>query len=185
VKRSIIIPQEIEARVHAYLFQNELEQGAFLFAEIVETSESIRMEVRDAYLVPPEGWRVQMDVYLEMTDEERARIMKMAREGNFAAIDCHSHPGTTTEVEFSRSDRSGITDFAPYVQWKLSGKPFAALVWGTESLDGVIWHGDFRDAHRIDEVVLVEGTEERRVVPRATWFERRPKAWKGRSTYAI
>lgn len=116
MKRSIIIPQEIERQVRAYLFRNELEQGVFLFAHPVETEESLRLEVQDAYLVPPEGWRVQLAVYLEMKDEERAKIMKMARDGGYAVIDCHSHPGSGEDVEFSLSDRAGITDFAPYVQ---------------------------------------------------------------------
>lgn len=180
MKRSIIIPQEIERQVRAYLFRNELEQGVFLFARPVETEDALHLEVQDTYLVPPEGWRVQLEVYLEMKDEERAKIMKMARDGGYAVIDCHSHPGSGKEVEFSLSDRAGITDFAPYVQWKLGGKPFAALVWGENSLDGVLWHGDFKQVQRIDEVVI-DRKEPTVIIPRATWFEQRADTWYGRS----
>jgi hypothetical protein len=180
MKRSIVIPQKIAKRLRAHLFQNRLEQGAFLFAHAVESDGAISMKVQDVYLVPPEGWRAQLEVYLEMTDEERAKIMKMARDGGYAVIDCHSHPGSDDDVEFSLSDRSGITDFAPYVQWKLSGRPFAALVWGEESQDGVMWNGDFHEAQRIDEVTI-SGRKKIVLYPRATWFEYRPVTWQGRS----
>ena len=86
---------------------------------------------------------------------------------------------TVAEIR-SLNDRAGIRDFAPYVQWKLGGKPFAALVWGENSLDGVMWHGDFKQAQRIDEVVI-ERKEPTVIIPRATWFEQRLNTWYGRS----
>src|SRR5204862_2134353 len=130
-------------------FQNEVEQGAFLFAEARSDGGELQLNVTDFYLVPPRGWEVQMEVYLQMKDSERAKIMKLAREKNLCAIDCHSHPRADDDVWFSPSDVAGISEFAEYAKWKLDGKPFAAMVWGEESVDAVLWHGDFTAAERV------------------------------------
>lgn len=176
MKYAVTVPPAAEREVRAHLFQNDLEQGAFLFASPSQSGDIITLAVVDAYLVPPEGWDVQHDVYLEMSDEERARIMKRARDGRTAIIDCHSHPDSGTSVAFSPSDRHGITQFAAYAKWKLEGRPYTALVWGEASIDAVAWYGDFNEARPVDEIRLL--TEPATVwTPRGTWFHREYSAW--------
>src|SRR5262245_19304129 len=114
MKRVITIPTTIYEELQRHLFQSELEQGAFLFAGIKQPANEINLEVQDFYLVPQNGWQVQLEVYLEMKDSERAKIMTLARRGDYAVIDCHSHPDSDGDVQFSISDRYGITDFAAY-----------------------------------------------------------------------
>lgn len=176
MKYTIEIPGELEKTLQDHLFQNELEQGAFLFASVTESRRRLSLEVVDIYLVPPEGWAVQMDLYLEMRDEERARIMKMARSKDLAVIDCHSHPTSGDNVWFSPSDKSGITEFAGYANWKLDGKPYIAMVWGESSVDAVIWHGNFDKACRVDEVRVVNGST-KVLIPKGTWFRKRKFFW--------
>lgn len=172
----IEIPDLIEDKLRRHLFQGELEQGAFLFADAIRNQDELHMKVRDVYLIPPEGWQVQLEVYLEMTDEERGKVMKIARDGDFAVVDCHSHPGSDDGVWFSPSDISGITEFAGYVRWKLGGKPYAAMVWGESSLDAVIWEGEFLIAHPVQEV-LVTGSKIASWIPRGTWFRESKPYW--------
>ena len=178
MKRIIIIPSDLEKTLRKHLFQNELEQGAFLFTKVHRNQNELRLEAEDFYLVPEEGWQVQLEVYLEMKDSERAKIMALARKAGYAAIDCHSHPGSNGEVDFSPSDRYGITDFAAYAKWKLDGKPFAATVWGEESLDAVVWMGDFKGALPVDEV-RIHGSRVVSIKPRGTWFMfmKKSKPW--------
>lgn len=161
-------------QLQKHLFRNHLEQGAFLFTYVVGSSEnSLRLEATEMYLIPPEGWEVQSDVHLEMKDAERAKIMKMARNGKHAIIDCHSHPGSHDHVEFSASDRAGIADFSAYAKWKLPGQPYTAMVWGEMSVDAVVWHGAFEQARHVHEVILAGRNMSRVLVPRGTWFSRR------------
>ncbi len=167
--RAIVIPAAIQRQLQEHLFQNQLEQGAFLFAREAAANDEAELVVSDLYLVPEDGWQVQLDVYLEMKDAERAKIMAMARKGEYAVIDCHSHPGSLDTAAFSPSDRSGITDFAAYAKWKLSGKPFAAIVWGEQSLDAVMWLGDFRTPLPVDQV-RIEGPERVFLKPNGAWF---------------
>src|SRR5205823_4001260 len=98
------IPTHVADTVRRHLFQDDFEQGAFLFARPVGSREELNLAVEDFYLVPASGWETQMDVYLEMKDSERAKIMKLARDKDLAAIDCHSHPRAENDVWFSPSD---------------------------------------------------------------------------------
>lgn len=166
---TIIIPSSIAATLRQHFFQNEVEQGAFLFAQARHDGGELQLDVADFYLVPARGWEVQMEVYLQMKDSERAKIMKLAREKNLCAIDCHSHPRAGDDVWFSPSDVAGITDFAQYAKWKLDGKPFAAMVWGEQSVDAVLWQGEFADAERVAQVKIV-GNSNQTLIPTGSWF---------------
>ena len=169
MKNSITIPATTVDALRRHFFQSEVEQGAFLFARPARNEAELNMAVEDFYLVPPRGWEMQMEVYLQMRDSERAKIMKLARDKNLAAVDCHSHPHAGDDVWFSPSDVAGITDFAQYAKWKLGGKPFAAMVWGEESVDAVIWQGDFAHAERVHAIQIFGGAGGI-LRPKDSWF---------------
>ena len=166
----INIPDDVERRVNAHLFSSTKEEAAFLFASVEESADELRFVRQEAYLVPPEGWESQHEYYLEMTDQERSRIMKMAMDGHHAVIDCHSHPGSGDSVAFSPTDRQGITEFAGYVKWKLRGTPYAAIVWAERSIDAVAWHGDFSRPVIVSEI-YVDATPPRVTRPTGSWFQ--------------
>lgn len=168
---SIIIPAEIAEPLRRHLFQNDVEQGAFLFARAEHNADGLALAVVDFYLVPARGWEVQMDVYLQMKDSERAKIMQLARAKNLCAIDCHSHPHAEEDVWFSPSDVAGISEFADYAKWKLDGRPFAAVVWGESSVDAVVWSGDFAGPTTAAEICIVDATP-RTLYPTNSWFQR-------------
>ena len=169
MSHEVLIPAGIHDQVRGHLFQNDLEQAAFLFARTETTADGVQFHVDDCYLVPAAGWDVQMDVYLEMSDDERAKILKMARDRKAAIIDCHSHPHSQEEVWFSPSDLAGITEFAQYAKWKLQGRPFAALVFAEGSIDGVVWQGDFAGAEPLLALSIVG---QARLRPTGSWFSR-------------
>ena len=175
MNHEIIIPEAVMRRARAHLFQNELEQGAFFFASTQEGPAGVQLQVSDCYLVPPTGWDVQLDIYLQMNDAERGRILKLARDRGCVLIDSHSHPGAGSDVWFSPSDLAGISDFAPYVRWKLGPKPFAALVWGEDSVDGVVWPGNTSFPQALTRIVI-NGANNQELRPTGSWFSTRP-AW--------
>lgn len=180
MKINVTIPRDMERKLYGHLFQGDLEQGAFLFAKIAEGDQEVCLEADSAYLVPPDGWEVQAENYLELKDTERAKIMKIARDNEYALVDCHSHPASNGEVWFSYSDRSGISDFAAYVKWKLDGRPYIAMVWGESSVDAIAWYGNIAAAVPIGEVRIV-GDNPRVLIPRGTW-QRRPQYSRKEST---
>lgn len=168
----LTIPEHIFARVHAHLFQNDLEQGAFLFGSV---SQNLFI-VDDAYLIPPAGWAVQLEVYLEMNDEERAKVMTIAMKRGASVVDCHSHPGAIDDVWFSPSDILGINAFAQYAKWKLRGAIYVASVWGESSMDAVVWSGNY-DEPQVLESIEVSGATTRQVTATGSWF-REPRAYR-------
>ncbi len=180
MKHIITINYPLAKELKKHLFKNRKEQGAFLFSDVIAEPDELRLVVKDLYLISPDGWELQEENFLEMKDEERAKIMKIARDKNFAVIDCHSHPGANDYVWFSPSDRRGIEEFAAYARWKLDGKPFAALVWGESSFDGVIWHSDFAKSHAIDALQIF-GKNKKILLPQNTWDVTFLKDYKRRS----
>lgn len=180
MSNNIIIPSAIAETLCRHLFQNELEQGAFLFADARREGEELNLVATDYYLVPTCGWEVQVEYYLQMKDSERAKIMKLAREKNLCAIDCHSHPRACDDVWFSPSDVAGITEFAQYAKWKLGCKPFAAMVWGEQSVDAVVWQGEFTHAERVAQANIL-GSTNRILTPTGSWF----RAPKGKHRFAL
>lgn len=169
LKRIIIIQYSLVITLKKHLFQNKVEQGAFLFSKVLESPEELRLEAVDLYCVPPDGWEVQEKYFLEMKNDERARIMKIARDGDFAIVDCHSHPRQGKLVCFSPSDCKGIEEFATYARWKLDRRPYAAMIWGEASIDGILWHGDFTKPHFIDEIQII-GKKPTVLLPRNIWY---------------
>lgn len=169
MKYAVVISRDLEKKLREHLFQNELEQGAFLFAQPVISADEISLVANDVYLVQPEDWQVQHQVYLELKDSARAKIMQLARQRDLAIVDIHSHPGSNGDVSFSPSDRHGITDFAQYAKWKLGAKPYLAMVWGEASLDAVIWHDLFDKANQVNEVRILGRLRTRIITPKATW----------------
>ncbi len=167
----VSIPEDTRSVLLRHFFQNQLEQGAFLFARPIEKPGELTLVVEEHYLVPKSGWERQQEIYLQMRDAERGKIMKLARDKRLCAIDCHSHPGAGQSVWFSPSDVAGISEFATYAKWKLDGLPFAALVWGEHSVDGVAWHGSFAAAQRVDRVDII-GKSTVALHPTNSWFER-------------
>lgn len=163
-------PEQLQG-LRAYLFQNALEQAAFLFARVTVDGGVTVFTVETIYCVPPDGWAHQGRYRLELDDAERARVMASARKSGLALVDCHSHPGTKLPVEFSPSDVYGITEFAPYVHWKLDRRPYVATVWAKRSVDGVVWLADAREATQLAGVEVIGQPEHWRECT-GSWFAR-------------
>lgn len=166
----LVIAESMYARLYDHLFQSDLEQGAFLFG----AARGDSFVVDNLYAVPSSGWDVQLEVYLEMKDSERAKIMHIAANRQCGVVDCHSHPGAGDDVWFSPSDIAGIGAFAQYARWKLRGQIYIATVWGEASVDAVSWSGAFARPEAV-EAVVIDGPMPRRFVPTGSWF-REPRA---------
>lgn len=172
----LVIAESLFTRLYDHLFQSDLEQGAFLFG----ATRGDIFVVDDLYAVPSSGWDVQLEVYLEMKDSERAKIMRMAAGRRCGVVDCHSHPGAEDDVWFSPSDIAGINAFAQYAKWKLRGQMYIATVWGESSVDAVSWSGAFARPEAVD-AVDIDGPTPRRLVPTGSWF-REPRAHRRKET---
>jgi hypothetical protein len=147
---SIHLPRDTYERVYDHLLppHGVCEEAAFLFAISEVGPESVRLSVVEAMLIPPEGFASRSRFYLELNDRTRAAVFKRAHDLGAGLIECHSHPGQRGAC-FSWSDLHGFDDFVPHARWRLAGRPYAAIVFATDSIDALAWCRSATDAVRI------------------------------------
>lgn len=129
------------AHLHAlrdHLFLGEDEQAAFGFA-FIESGETFRIEAIEC--IPPTGFAFQSDYHIELSSETQARLIKQAFDLRACLVEFHSHR-TGWPARFSSSDFSGFEEFVPHVRWRLTGRPYAAVVFHESSFDGLAWIND-------------------------------------------
>ena len=157
MKTYVLISKNLNNSLKAHLFKNQKEQGAFLFARDSTTNNQLNLIVDDIYLIPSQAWDEQESYYLELSNNEKVKIMKMARERDCNLIECHSHPHQEI-ARFSPSDVKGLEDFVGYVRWKLPGKKYGAIVCSQSSTFGLVWNKNGRSPVSIDEILVVQET---------------------------
>jgi hypothetical protein len=135
----IFIPEKMYEALRKHLFKGSKEQGAFLFATDSIRSSEIILTVKEFYLIPLAAWDIQDVYYLELSQEEKVKVMIMAKNLNCHPIECHSHRNSFGVAHFSFSDLKGLDEFIGYIRWKLPGKKYGALVWTESSINGMIW----------------------------------------------
>lgn len=75
-------------------------------------------------------------------DEVQGRELATLKRAGHALIEVHTHPGSRHRVRFSSFDEEELPRFARYVQHKLRGLAFGALVLGEEGYEGRSWNAD-------------------------------------------
>jgi molybdopterin/thiamine biosynthesis adenylyltransferase len=73
-----------------------------------------------------------------LEDAQGQELAALKRAGH-ALIEVHTHPGARGPVRFSTFDEEELPRFAHYVQNKLRGLPFGALVLGEDGYAGKSW----------------------------------------------
>lgn len=119
----------------------EREQGGFLLCSAVPAGDELVFSGIEWIPLMPKDY-VHHDVdYLELRDETRAALIKRAHDAAAAVVEVHSHPWPRPAC-FSPADLEGLAEFVPHVRWRLKRRPYGALVFGTNSFDGIAWHNN-------------------------------------------
>jgi hypothetical protein len=142
VAHEFVIEREAYSEIKRHLLRSKEEQAAFVFAEVVTEDAEIRFTAVDYYLARPDDFEYQSGYHITLTDEALARVIKMAWDRQSALVELHSHPDSRFPIGFSPSDMSGFEQMVPHVRWRLSGKPYLAIVVGPEGFDALVWKGD-------------------------------------------
>lgn len=121
------------------------ESAAFLFARVVVAEQATVLVAEDLLLVERSGFKVQLDDYIELTDEARIAIIKKAHQTGAVLIELHSHPfDGPWAAAFSLADMRGFEETVPHMWWRLPGRPYAAVVVAPAGFDSIVWFKDPR-----------------------------------------
>jgi molybdopterin/thiamine biosynthesis adenylyltransferase len=74
-----------------------------------------------------------------LIEQAQGRELAALRRAGSGLVEVHTHPGSRHRVRFSSFDEEELPRFARYVQHKLRGLPFGALVLGEEGYAGKGW----------------------------------------------
>lgn len=140
-------------RVRAHLLPSGglCEEAAFLFTRISEERSGLSLSVIGDMLIPPSGFASRSRVYLELSDQARAAVIKRAHDLDAGLIECHSHPGQRGAC-FSWSDLHAFDEFVPHVRWRLRGRAYAAVVFASDSVDALAWANQSKAALGVDAI---------------------------------
>lgn len=132
----IRMPQAIWERVHHHLYDTPGEHFAFLFAQWSAGETGPVFLVHDAYLVPEERTSHRSFLY-ELTIDAYLPAINQAAATQSALIEVHNHGGR--HPRFSTADWAALPEFVSYALDSFPGRPYAATVWGDETVHGRWW----------------------------------------------
>lgn len=135
---SLSVPVSVYDDLIAHLASSRMEQVAFLFSDPPGTAPQLR--VREIYRVPRQGFLIQSDRHVSLTDDVRAKVIKRAHDLDGCLVEVHSHGGGAP-VCFSGSDLRGFEQWVPHVRWRLRRRTYVALVFAGEAFDALVWEG--------------------------------------------
>lgn len=155
VQSSVLIPKRVYQDFRKYLISKKAksEGVAFIFATIARTSDIIQFQFKNWYPVQPDEYEYQSLGYVELKDEMRPKIIKIAFDLDASIVELHTHP-YPEPARFSPSDLRGFDDFVPHVRWRLNGKPYAAIVFSNFDFDGLVWIDNPRKPQQLTEIIV-------------------------------
>jgi len=134
----VSIPRQKYRLIMSHLFKGHKEQGCFLLAHTYFNGGMINLQVEAIHSVKADKWDYQSESHLELSDEEKVKVMLKARKLDCDLIECHSHRSLGV-ARFSPSDKHGLEEFVKYAWWKLPAKIYGAVVWTENDVIGQIW----------------------------------------------
>ncbi|EKD37403.1 MAG: hypothetical protein ACD_75C01143G0007 [uncultured bacterium] len=139
-------------RSHLFPPRSIIEEAAFLFVT-AKIGEMVRFEVEAIEKLSPVDFEVQAEDFLEMRSETRARLIKRAHDSGTSLVEVHSHPGPYLAT-FSEADRVGLAETVPHMWWRLSKRPYAAIVFARTGFDALVWLDSPKTAQALDALIV-------------------------------
>ena len=88
-----------------------------------------------------------------MSEEIRAKIIKIGHDLNCSIVEFHSHLGSYPAC-FSYSDWGGFDEFVPHILWRLKEKHYIAVVMTRSGFDSLVWSDKEKDPELLDSISI-------------------------------
>jgi hypothetical protein len=160
------LDQERADRLRDHLDRGADEKLAFMLARV----DGDDARVIDLWLIEDASYDIQTPWHLSLGDDTLGGVIRWAHGASATLIEAHVHRDGDP-ARFSWSDWAGLDAFVPHAFWRLSHRPYIALVFGETTFDGLVWRQAATTPEPV-ESVIVEGQ-----LPRLpTGSSRRPTA---------
>lgn len=158
---TIRIPEQIWIAARQHLFGGIGEHVVFFLARWTFSCGQPVFMVRDVLPIP-DNMLTSRGHFVELSLEGTLKAVNTAVKSGDCLIEAHNHGGR--KPRFSLTDRQGLIEFPAYVHSSLSGRPYAATVWGDTTVYSEYFLPDGRIG--IVERMTVIGKQLQQVVSR-------------------
>ena len=147
----IIIEHCVWEKMYQHVLSDNNEHFAFFLVNHYQNQNDITFLVKDVICIDdselePDGFGLKLKL------DGLLKVINRTKKENKGLIEIHSHPFSTTNVRFSRTDNDGFAEFVPYILDDLEGKPYAAMVLGQCSVDAICWQN--KVGKTVDKIVI-------------------------------
>jgi molybdopterin-synthase adenylyltransferase len=132
----LVIASPHFSELHRRLFSYAPEEAAAFLA--TEPANG-RLLVRSFHVFAPTDLDRKEVGGIVVDEDAHVRELAAIKQGGHAVVEVHTHPGSGRYADFSPYDDNELPAFAGYVQNKLPGRPFGALVLAEEAYAGRAW----------------------------------------------
>lgn len=134
------IPDTVRAQIWGHLnLENSLtEEAGFMLAKAGINGQQLTLEFIEWMPLRNGDFQSKLGDYLELANETRAKLIKLAHDKTACLVEFHSHPGPYPAM-FSYADKVGLEEFVPHVRWRLKGRPYVAVVVAASGFDALVW----------------------------------------------
>jgi hypothetical protein len=137
---SLSLTRHAAETLHAHLLGDRArEQMAITLCGVNRLHREVRLLVRDVILLPPDAFRQQTAIRLELDPAVQAFVHQRAYQHGLIQVDWHSHPGDDDYLAFSGTDDHYETAQALYLARRMSGVPYGSVVVNDRALDARLW----------------------------------------------
>lgn len=137
---SIRMTTEQSKLLHNYLLSSkDKESAAFLTAGFFENDTGCHFTVRNILIPKDDDYSFRSGNHLEMSPMFFNRAISMAERDHITVIQCHSHPFSVHDLQYSPSDFMGESMSSKTVNECLGGKPMGSMLFGQKNIIGRIW----------------------------------------------
>jgi molybdopterin/thiamine biosynthesis adenylyltransferase len=156
MRHRVIVPESLYSEALQHLLPESGDEGLIFFLAGKSMGESwLTLTVRDLLIPSEEDFDNRGYHGIELTDDAKVRFILKARSEGLCLIEAHSHPFVRSSVTFSTYDWENAREFVPYIHLKLKERPYAALVFGQQSVDGFVWCPGYLEPDPLDELLIV------------------------------
>ena len=152
----LVISRSHWEKSKAHLLKMNGEHFVFFLCGVAKfNDDGVSFFVRDVIPIQDTDIQQAKGKGLQLSLEVLLRITNRARKEGLALVEAHSHPWVKTSVRFTKTDLDGLKEFVPYILDDLPSEPYAATVWGQESVDGLCWRSSTKNQIPLEEVRIV------------------------------